>query len=135
MTNGNHLYTPIFFTLSHRIQGTPDRLMQQLIEEHSQVDPTYVEDFLLTYRTFLTNPQEIASKLLIWFNDPEKRAKVNNIINNYEERKTYWYLLFGSGNLLSLYVLPSQQHTVYMSCLDRGVNSGPFTLMSSKYVI
>ena len=51
--------------------------MQQLIDEHSQVDPTYVEDFLLTYRTFLVNPQEIASKLLTWFNDPDKRAKVS----------------------------------------------------------
>ena len=30
--------------------------MAQLMEDNSAVDPTYVEDFLLTYRTFLESP-------------------------------------------------------------------------------
>ena len=32
------------------IKGTPERLMQQLVEVENYVDPTYVEDFLLTHR-------------------------------------------------------------------------------------
>jgi len=38
-----------------------------LVEEPSAVDPTYIEDFLLTYRTFLTDPMEVGKKLLEWF--------------------------------------------------------------------
>lgn len=38
-----------------------------LVEEPSVVDPTYIEDFLLTYRTFLSNPMEVGRKLLDWF--------------------------------------------------------------------
>lgn len=58
-------------------QGTPERLMSHLVEEHSAVDPTYVEDFLLTYRTFLKSPLEVAEKLLSWFNDPAFRDRVS----------------------------------------------------------
>lgn len=38
-----------------------------LVEEPSVVDPTYIEDFLLTYRTFLSSPMEVGKKLLEWF--------------------------------------------------------------------
>lgn len=41
--------------------------MLQLIEENSMTDPTYVEDFLLTHRTFIANLQEVSQQLLIWF--------------------------------------------------------------------
>lgn len=51
--------------------------MSHLVEEHSTVDPTYVEDFLLTYRTFLKSPLEVAEKLLTWFNDSEIRDRVS----------------------------------------------------------
>lgn len=47
-----------------------------LVEEHSVVDPTFIEDFLLTYRTFLSSPMEVGKKLLEWFNDPSLRDKV-----------------------------------------------------------
>ncbi|ROT81632.1 Rap guanine nucleotide exchange factor 2 [Penaeus vannamei] len=36
--------------------GTAERLMSQLVEVENNVDPTYVEDFLLTHRTFIDNP-------------------------------------------------------------------------------
>lgn len=49
------------------IRGTPERLLQQLVEENSMTDPTYVEDFLLTHRIFIKNPQEVTAKLLHWF--------------------------------------------------------------------
>ncbi|XP_055858119.1 rap guanine nucleotide exchange factor 2 isoform X2 [Episyrphus balteatus] len=53
------------------IRGTIERLLLQLVEENSMTDPTYVEDFLLTHRTFIRNPQEVAGKLLSWFENEE----------------------------------------------------------------
>lgn len=47
-----------------------------LIEEHSIVDPTYIEDFLLTYRTFLESPLDVGIKLLEWFRIDSLRDKV-----------------------------------------------------------
>ena len=46
------------------LQGTSKRLTMHLVEEHSVVDPTFIEDFLLTYRTFLCSPMEVGKKLL-----------------------------------------------------------------------
>ena len=57
-------------------QGTVDRLINHLVEQHSAVDPTYVEDFLLIYRTFLKSPLLVAEKLLVWFADPKLRDRV-----------------------------------------------------------
>lgn len=48
-----------------------------LVEEHSVVDPTYIEDFLLTYRTFLSSPMVVGKRLLEWFHDPSLRDKVH----------------------------------------------------------
>lgn len=50
-----------------------------LIEEHSIVDPTYIEDFLLTYRTFLQSPLDVGIKLLEWFTIDSLRDKVGFI--------------------------------------------------------
>lgn len=47
-----------------------------LVEEPSVVDPTYIEDFLLTYRTFLSNPMEVGRKLLDWFHVDSLRDTV-----------------------------------------------------------
>lgn len=49
------------------IRGTPERLMLHLIEESSINDPTYVEDFLLTHRTFIESQVRVAAQLLEWF--------------------------------------------------------------------
>ncbi|XP_070185969.1 rap guanine nucleotide exchange factor 2-like isoform X2 [Littorina saxatilis] len=62
------------------IRGTPERLMQHLVEDHSTIDPTYVEDFLLTYRTFLPNPLHLANNLLQWFENPTYRPKVTRVV-------------------------------------------------------
>lgn len=48
-----------------------------LVEEPSVVDPTYIEDFLLTYRTFLSNPMEVGRKLLDWFHVDSLRDTVS----------------------------------------------------------
>uniref|UniRef100_A0A182NU44 Rap guanine nucleotide exchange factor 2 n=1 Tax=Anopheles dirus TaxID=7168 RepID=A0A182NU44_9DIPT len=50
------------------IRGTVERLMHQLVEDTTLTDPNYVEDFLLTFRTFISNPIDISKQLLKWFN-------------------------------------------------------------------
>ncbi|XP_032885165.1 rap guanine nucleotide exchange factor 6 isoform X4 [Amblyraja radiata] len=62
------------------IKGTPDRLIRHLVEEHSIVDPTYIEDFLLTCRTFLSGPMEVGERLLEWFNIDSLRDKVTRVV-------------------------------------------------------
>ncbi|XP_026287919.1 rap guanine nucleotide exchange factor 2 isoform X4 [Frankliniella occidentalis] len=62
------------------IRGTPDRLMLQLIEENSIVDPTYVEDFLLTHRTFIDNSFSVANQLLEWFKEESVRDRVTRVV-------------------------------------------------------
>ncbi|XP_029303971.1 rap guanine nucleotide exchange factor 6 isoform X2 [Cottoperca gobio] len=62
------------------IKGTPERLIMHLVEEPSVVDPTYIEDFLLTYRTFISNPMEVGKKLLEWFDVDSLRDTVTRIV-------------------------------------------------------
>ncbi|KAG9339805.1 hypothetical protein JZ751_022472 [Albula glossodonta] len=62
------------------IKGTPERLIMHLVEEHSVVDPTYIEDFLMTYRTFLSSPMEVGKKLLEWFQVDSLRDKVTRVV-------------------------------------------------------
>lgn len=62
------------------IRGTPQRLMNHLMEDNSSVDASYTEDFLLTYRTFLSSPLVIANQLLDWFKDPQLRDKVTRVL-------------------------------------------------------
>lgn len=69
-----------FSILLFVIKATPERLITHLIEEHSIVDPTYIEDFLLTYRTFLSSSLEVGEKLLEWFQVDNLRDKVGFLI-------------------------------------------------------
>ena len=62
------------------IRGATDKLMQQLMDDNSSTDPTYIEDFLLTYRTFLDSPRVIANQLHEWFKDPQLRDKVTRVL-------------------------------------------------------
>ncbi|XP_047661531.1 rap guanine nucleotide exchange factor 6 isoform X3 [Tachysurus fulvidraco] len=62
------------------IKGTPERLILHLVEEPSVVDPTYIEDFLLTYRTFISTPMEVGNKLLEWFRVDNLRNTVTRIV-------------------------------------------------------
>ncbi|XP_054610966.1 rap guanine nucleotide exchange factor 6 isoform X3 [Dunckerocampus dactyliophorus] len=62
------------------IKGTPERLIMHLVEEPSVVDPTYIEDFLLTYRTFLSSPMQVGRKLLEWFQMDVLRDTVTRIV-------------------------------------------------------
>ncbi|KAG5898058.1 hypothetical protein JTB14_001764 [Gonioctena quinquepunctata] len=62
------------------IRGSAGRLMQQLIEENSLTDPTYIEDFLLTHRVFIPGPLNVANQLLEWFKDTDVRDRVTRVV-------------------------------------------------------
>ena len=49
------------------------RKLAQLVEDNSSIDPTYIEDFLLTHRTFVDKSVVVADQLLEWFSDPVLR--------------------------------------------------------------
>lgn len=57
-------------------KATKEKLMHHLVESHSAVDPTYVDDFLLTYRTFLSSPLELVKNLLEWFKQDDMKTSV-----------------------------------------------------------
>ncbi|XP_055346464.1 rap guanine nucleotide exchange factor 2-like isoform X2 [Paramacrobiotus metropolitanus] len=62
------------------IKATAERLINYLAEEHSVSDPYYIEDFLLTYRTFLTSPTEVSDQLKQWYADPLLRDRATRIV-------------------------------------------------------
>jgi len=78
------------------IKGTTEKLLDRLLDEGYLVDdPNYVQDFLLTYRTFLSDPNIISTKLLERFKNPTSSKScehvaqvlltwVNNHYNDFE---------------------------------------------------
>lgn len=44
------------------------------------LDPGYIEDFLLTYRTFVDSPAEITRQMLDWFQDDKLRDRVTRVV-------------------------------------------------------
>lgn len=76
------------------IKAKADKLIQYLIEEHDKsVDPTFLEDFLLMYRTFVANPLEVFERLLLSFNDVSMRDRIVRIVlhwanNHYNDFET-----------------------------------------------
>jgi len=58
------------------VQGTAGKLVQHLLLHNSAADPTYIDDFLLTYHTFLKSSTDITTQLLTWFDDPTHTDKV-----------------------------------------------------------
>jgi Rap guanine nucleotide exchange factor 2 len=62
------------------IRGTPEKLMTHLMDDNSSTDATFVEDFLLTYRTYLPSPTTVMRRLLEWFREPSLRDKVTRVL-------------------------------------------------------
>ncbi|KAK3711003.1 hypothetical protein RRG08_009593 [Elysia crispata] len=76
------------------IRGTPERLMQHLVESHSAIDPDYVDDFLLTYRTFLKSPLDLVKNLLEWFKNDDLKTSVTRVVllwvnNHFNDFETH----------------------------------------------
>ena len=51
------------------LKGSAEKLIERLMfdDSYSLVDPTYIQDFLLTYRVFIDEPIYVANKLVEWF--------------------------------------------------------------------
>ena len=64
------------------------------------IDPTYVEDFLLTYKTFLDKPREICGQLLNWFSESALRDKVSKLLVKRDLHFIPVEMKFGFFNLL-----------------------------------
>ena len=58
------------------VQGTAEKLIQHLVLHSPAADPTYVDDFLLTYRTFLKAATDVTSQLMAWIDEPAYTDKV-----------------------------------------------------------
>lgn len=54
-------------------------LISQLVEDNT-VDPTYIEDFLLTSRTFIKSPSKITDQLMEWFRKTDTKERVTRIV-------------------------------------------------------
>jgi len=77
-------------------QATTEKLLDLLVDEHQLNDDlNYVQDFLLTYRTFIDNPLVITTKLLEYFDQNIRSTScehiarvvlswVNNHFNDFE---------------------------------------------------
>ena len=88
------------FILRLTFQANPERLVGHLVEDHSVIDPTYVEDFLLTYKTFLDKPREICGQLLNWFSESALRDKVSKLLVKRDLHFIPVKMKFGFFNLL-----------------------------------
>ncbi|CAD5124118.1 DgyrCDS12420 [Dimorphilus gyrociliatus] len=105
------------------IRGTKDKLLDHLLEI-SNTDPSYVEDFLLTYRTFLSSPYELTSKLLAWFDDKRLRDRVtrivllwvNNHYNDFESESGMSEFLEKFENLLTQERMEGQLRLLNIAC-------------------
>lgn len=64
------------------VKALPDRLIQQLVEdsETTATDAHFLEDFLLMYRVFITEPIVIVNRMVEWFEQPKYRDKVARIL-------------------------------------------------------
>ena len=58
------------------LRATPEKLINQLIEDTNSADTNYIEDFLLCHRVFLESSLMVVQQLLEWFDRPELRDKV-----------------------------------------------------------
>lgn len=57
------------------LRATPEKLVERVVWDDSSagsiLDPTYIQDFLLTYRVFIDSPIYVSNKLFDWFMNPE----------------------------------------------------------------
>ncbi|CAO4374271.1 unnamed protein product [Caenorhabditis nigoni] len=107
------------------IKGKPDKLIQHLVDDREHnVDPHYVDDFLLTYRVFIRDPTTIFEKLMLWFAESVYRDKVarlvllwvNNHFNDFETNDEMWNLLERFEGALERDGMHSQLSLLNIAC-------------------
>lgn len=96
--------------------------MVQLIEENSMTDPTYVEDFLLTHRTFITCSQNVLRQLLQWFeNESTLPSQTTATSVQIRDRVTRVILLWVNNHFPDFETDP--QMMKYLEQFERGLES------------
>lgn len=60
------------------LRATPEKLVERLVwdDATSILDPTYIQDFLLTYRVFIDTPVYISTRLHEWFTSPDSMPNI-----------------------------------------------------------
>ncbi|CAB3406344.1 unnamed protein product [Caenorhabditis bovis] len=120
------------------LKGKPDKLIQHMVDERDHnVDPHYVDDFLLTYRVFIRDPTTIFEKLMLWFADAVYRDKVarivllwvNNHFNDFETNDEMWKLLERFEGALERDGMHSQLSLLNIAC---SVKAKPRALVMAR---
>lgn len=96
--------------------------MVQLIEENSMTDPTYVEDFLLTHRTFIPCSQNVMRQLLQWFeNESTMPSQTTASPVQIRDRVTRVILLWVNNHFTDFETDP--QMMKYLESFENGLES------------
>ncbi|VDK71703.1 unnamed protein product, partial [Onchocerca ochengi] len=107
------------------IKANRDKLIEHLVEERdTAVDAHYIEDFLLMYRVFISDPTMIFEKLMHWFAESNLRDKiarivllwVNNHFNDFECNSEMMQLLDRFEQALERDQMHSQQSLLNIAC-------------------
>ncbi|KAM3725939.1 Rap guanine nucleotide exchange factor [Dirofilaria immitis] len=107
------------------IKANRDKLVEHLVEERdTTVDAHYIEDFLLMYRVFISDPTMIFEKLMHWFAESNLRDKiarivllwVNNHFNDFECNGEMMELLDRFEQALERDQMHSQQSLLNIAC-------------------
>uniref|UniRef100_A0A7E4ZSZ7 Rap guanine nucleotide exchange factor 2 n=1 Tax=Panagrellus redivivus TaxID=6233 RepID=A0A7E4ZSZ7_PANRE len=107
------------------IKAKPEKLVQHLIDDiDTTIDAHFVEDFLLMYRVFMSNPMVIMERMLSWFKDATLRDKVarilllwvNNHFNDFESNKEMTNALEMFEAMLESKSMFSQQALLNITC-------------------
>ena len=90
---------------SHVVKlGEPARLVSHLVEDHSASETSYVEDFLLTYRTFIQDPTFVSEKLEKWYSDHSVSCMKDRITKVVFSWVSHHYIDFESNSSLSYFL-------------------------------
>ncbi|CAF4671922.1 unnamed protein product [Rotaria sp. Silwood1] len=116
------------------IKATTEKLLDLLVDEVQLInDPNYVQDFLLTYRTFIDNPTIVTNKLLEYFDQYKNSITcehiarvvlswVNNHYNDFETNpKLYEFLEIFDDRLQNheLEHIRSWRHLINLACYTK----------------
>ncbi|KAI1715562.1 rasGEF domain-containing protein [Ditylenchus destructor] len=121
------------------IKAIPDKLVQQLVDdsETTATDAHYLEDFLLMYRVFISEPTVIVNRMLEWFEQQKYRDKVariillwvNNHFNDFESDKNMTKLLDSFEGLMERAGMHNQLSLLNITC---SVKSKPRTVTLTR---
>ncbi|CAF1173023.1 unnamed protein product [Rotaria sordida] len=116
------------------IKATVEKLLDLLVDEHQLIDdPNFIEDFLLTYRTFINDPITITNKLLENFHNTNNSTSsehiarivlswVNNHFNDFESNSKLYEFLEKFDDFLQHHAheyMISWRHLLNLACFTK----------------